>query len=48
MPTNSYVTLDKSLALRVHVPNSWVRRIWVIVIIVLVLGKHTAIRYLDP
>ena len=37
-----------TLSLRVHVPNNWVLRIWVIVIIVLVLGKYMIIWYLDP
>ena len=31
----------------VQVPNNWVLGIWVIVIIVLVLGKYMIIRYLD-
>ena len=34
--------------LRVHVPNNWVLRILVIVIIVQVLGKYMTNRYLDP
>ena len=29
-------------------PNNWVLRVLVIVIIVQVLGKHMIIRYLDP
>ena len=37
-----------SNTLRVHVPNNWVLGIWVIVLIVLVLGKYMIIRYLDP
>ena len=35
-------------AQRVHVPNNLVLGIWVIVIIVLVLGKYMIIGYLDP
>ena len=31
-----------------HVPNNWVLGLWVIVIIVVVLGKYMNIRYLDP
>ena len=38
----------KSLTQRVHVPNNWVLRIWVIVITVQVLGKYMIIRYSDP
>ena len=37
-----------TITLRVHVPNNWVLGIWVIVIIVMVLGKYMIIRYLDP
>ena len=33
---------------RVHVPNNWVLRVLVIVIIVQVWGKYMIIRYLDP
>ena len=36
------------LSLRVHVPNNWILRVLVIVIIVQVLGKYMIIRYLDP
>ena len=36
------------VSLRVHVPNNWVLRALVIVIIVQVLGKYMIIRYLDP
>ena len=36
------------LTLRVHVPNTKVLRIWVIVIVVQVLGKYRIIGYLDP
>ena len=35
-------------SLRVHVPNNCVLGLWVIVSIVLVLGKYMIIRYLDP
>ena len=34
--------------MRVHVPNNYVLGFWVIVIVVLVLGKYVIIRYLDP
>ena len=34
--------------LRVHVPNNWVPRVLVMVIIVEVLGKYMIIEYLDP
>ena len=34
--------------LRVHVPDNWLLRFWVIGIIVQVLGKYMIIRYLDP
>ena len=34
--------------LMVHVPNNWILGVWVIVLIVLVLGKYLIIRYLDP
>ena len=34
--------------LRVHVPNNWVLRVLVIVIVVQVLGKYMIIGYLDP
>ena len=37
-----------SITLRVHVPNNWVLRVLVIVIVVQVLGKYMIIRYLDP
>ena len=33
---------------RVHVPNNWGLGFWVVVIIVLVLGKYMIIKYLDP
>ena len=36
------------LSLRVHVPNIWLLRVLVIVIIVQVLGKYMIIEYLDP
>ena len=36
------------LTLGVHIPNTWVLGIWVIVIIVQVLGKYMILRYLDP
>ena len=37
------------LTQRVHVPNNFVRGIWVIVITVLALGKYVmVIGYLDP
>ena len=36
------------LGFRVQVPSNWVLGIWVIVIIVLVLGKYMIIGYLDP
>ena len=36
------------LSLRVHVPNNWILRVLVMVIIVQVLGKYMIIRYLDP
>ena len=35
-------------ALRVHVPNNWVRGNWVMVIKILILGKYMIIGYLDP
>ena len=34
--------------LRVKVPNNWVLRVLVLVVIVQVLGKYMIIRYLDP
>ena len=34
--------------LKVHVPNNWVLRVLVIVIIVQVLGNYMIIGYLDP
>ena len=39
-----------SLSSRVHVPNNWVLRVLVIVIVIIiqVLGKDMFIRYLDP
>ena len=37
-----------SLTLRVHVPNNWVLRVLVIVVVVQILGKYMIIRYLDP
>ena len=37
-----------AITLRVHVPNNWVLRVFVIAIIVQVLGKYRIIRYLDP
>ena len=36
------------LSLRVHVPNNWVLRFCVIVILVQVSGKYVIIWYLDP
>ena len=36
------------LTLRVQVPNNWVLRALVIVILVQVSGKYMSIRYLDP
>ena len=38
----------RDLSLRVHVSNSWVLGIWVIVIIEQVWGKYMIIGYLDP
>ena len=42
----------QSITLRVHVPNNWVLRVLVIVIVavivVQVLGKYMITRYLDP
>ena len=38
----------EDVALRVHVPNHWVLRVLVIVIVVKVLGRYMIIRYLDP
>ena len=35
------------LALRFHVPNAWVLGLWVVILIVLVLGKYMMMRYLD-
>ena len=36
------------VTLRVHVPNTWVLGILVIVILVQVLGKYMIIGYMDP
>ena len=36
------------LFLRVHVPNNWVPRFWVMVILVQVSGKYMIFWYLDP
>ena len=41
-------TSGVDVTLRVHVPNIWVLRVLVIVIIVQVLGKYMNIGYLDP
>ena len=40
--------ISDGITLTVHVPNNWVLRVLVIVIIVQVLGKYMIIRYLDP
>ena len=42
------VYLRYPIPIRFHVPNNWVLRVLVIVIIVQVLGKYRIIRYLDP
>ena len=43
---NALKTCEQTL--RVHVPNNWVRRVVVIVIIVQVLVEYMIIMYLDP
>ena len=38
---------EKNRTQRVHVPNNYALGFWVIVIIVLVLGKYIILRYLE-
>ena len=48
MPPTFVAYPGETQSLRVHVPNNWVLGIWVMVVIVVVLGKYMGLRYLDP